>query len=194
MPHGSGEHVPPLLHVPEQAACVVSEQVPSAAQQEPVGGAQIFGVQPPPLNHVPEQAACVVSEQVPSAAQQEPVGGGVATHGLGVQDPPIPQMPAAQSAAVVWAHVPSNGPGIGQHEPVAGGGCAHGLGVQEPPCVQVMAMRLPQSAKTVSVQAPVALAQHAPAQMFGVQEPPCVHVPESWKHTYSYTEGEQANP
>ena len=33
-----GVQPPPLLHVPVQAAAVVTEQVPSAAQQEPVGG------------------------------------------------------------------------------------------------------------------------------------------------------------
>ena len=48
-----GVQVPPLVHVPEQAACVVTEQVPSAAQQEPVGATHGSGVQEPPLVHVP---------------------------------------------------------------------------------------------------------------------------------------------
>ena len=69
-----GVQLPPLLHVPVQFALVVTEQVPSAAQQDPDGWVQVFGEQDPPLLQVPEQFALVVTVQVPSAAQQEPVG------------------------------------------------------------------------------------------------------------------------
>ena len=68
-----GEQEPPLVQVPVQFACVVTEQVPSTAQQEPVGCGHGLGVHVPPLVQVPVQSACVVTEQVPSAAQQEPL-------------------------------------------------------------------------------------------------------------------------
>ena len=88
--HKFGEQLPPLLHVPVQLACVVSEQVPSAAQQEPVGWVQVFGeqvanwVNTPPGNVGPPHACAVVTVQEPSGMQHEP------THGSGEQAVPVP--------------------------------------------------------------------------------------------------------
>ena len=210
-----GEQLPPLLHVPEQFACVVSEQVPSAAQhapvlggathgsgwqtppfvhvpeiiahvdsvetehafvkgaqQEPVGCAQIFGVQPPPLNHVPEQAACVVTEQEPSAAQHEPVGWaqGLGEHGVRV----LNTHPVGQSVRLTFTQDPSTGE---QHAPEHGEGASW----QVSPLYQKM---LVQSASVELVHCPPpSKPQHAPigagcAHKFGVQPPPLNHVPE----------------
>lgn len=73
-------------------ACVVAEQVPSAAQHEPVGCGQEFGLHTPPLVQAPEQAACAVTVHEPSAAQHEPVG----THA-----PPAQTWPGRHAPAIV---------------------------------------------------------------------------------------------
>ena len=65
--------VPPCVHVPLQPACVVTLQLPSLPQQEPVGCGQVLGSQTPPLVQVPVQADWIVTVQPPSVAQHEPV-------------------------------------------------------------------------------------------------------------------------
>jgi hypothetical protein len=44
-----GTQMPPVAHVAEQAAWVVTVQDPSAWQHEPVGCVQVLGTQMPPL-------------------------------------------------------------------------------------------------------------------------------------------------
>jgi hypothetical protein len=81
------------LLVPVQFASVVTVQLPTVAQQEPVCGGWVhgFGSQTPARVHmlVPVQAVLVVTVQVPSGAQQEPGCG----HGFGAQMPAWVQFP-----------------------------------------------------------------------------------------------------
>ncbi len=70
-----GEQTPSKVQVPVQFARAVAAQVPSSAQQEPVGWTHGFGSQTPAADQAPVQFACAVTTQVPIVEQQEPDSG-----------------------------------------------------------------------------------------------------------------------
>jgi hypothetical protein len=151
--HGFGSQTPARVHVlvPVQAALVVNVQVPSSAQQEPVGWAQGFGVQTPPVVQVPEHVACVVTVQVPAAAQQAPVGW---VHGFGehVGHSTCQVLGGEQLSRTVTVQEPVSRL---QH---AASGCGHGLGehVTHSECQAAGVTQLPC---VVTVQVPSGVQQ-----------------------------------
>lgn len=97
-------------------------QVPSGAQQEPLGSGQGLGSQRPKRVHTAAQSASTVMRQLPSLAQHEPVGW---AQGFGSHtDPaPIQTLGNRHAASVLTVQLPSTA----QHAPI---GCGQGFGEQ----------------------------------------------------------------